>query len=192
MLSCEERRRASRQAYRERHPERDRENRKAAKARWIARNPEKHAEATRAGKERYRRENPEKVKESNHTQYAKDPDARIESAREWARKNPERRREIVNAWDSRNREGRRDYHLRRKYGLTLSEWKAKFEAQGGRCECCGSDKPGRGKHWHTDHDHETGVLRGILCGPCNVALSKHVTLERLQQMRNYLLRYMGH
>ena len=40
--------------------------------------------------------------------------------------------------------------------------------QAGRCAVCGTfrDGPGRGKLvW--DHDHDTGYVRGLLCGSCN-------------------------
>jgi hypothetical protein len=62
---------------------------------------------------------------------------------------------------------------RRKYGLGVGEWDAIFERQGRRCLICGTDRPA-GKHmrvpWHTDHDHATGALRGILCINCNLML----------------------
>jgi hypothetical protein len=41
------------------------------------------------------------------------------------------------------------------------------------CAICGeTEKPGGkfGVHYHIDHDHETGRVRGLLCAPCNVAL----------------------
>jgi hypothetical protein len=34
--------------------------------------------------------------------------------------------------------------------------------QGGRCAVCGADGP-----LQADHDHDTGLLRGMLCQPCN-------------------------
>src|SRR5580693_8420687 len=42
-------------------------------------------------------------------------------------------------------------------------------AQGGHCAICKANKPGP-KGWQEDHDHVTGVRRGILCLHCNVGL----------------------
>ena len=45
-----------------------------------------------------------------------------------------------------------------------------FAAQNFRCAACGSDIPRRTDGcWHTDHDHATGNVRGILCNGCNRA-----------------------
>lgn len=60
-------------------------------------------------------------------------------------------------------------HLKYKYGITLQEWGALFEAQGRRCAICDVNTP-TGKSWHTDHDHKTGQVRGILCTTCNLGL----------------------
>jgi len=41
----------------------------------------------------------------------------------------------------------------------------------GLCAICGSDTPGGlNSSWHTDHDHKTGLARGILCSSCNIGL----------------------
>lgn len=40
--------------------------------------------------------------------------------------------------------------------------------QGGGCAICHAVPEGR-QH-HIDHDHESGMIRGLLCGPCNMAL----------------------
>lgn len=72
------------------------------------------------------------------------------------------------------------YHLWeaqiKRYGLNAEQWEALFDAQGRRCGVCRSDNPGRrgprfaGNPWHTDHDHVTGHVRGILCQRCNRTL----------------------
>ena len=59
---------------------------------------------------------------------------------------------------------RRDKLLKR-YGITPQQWERQFDAQGRVCANCGSDDPGQ--YWHTDHDHDSGAFRGIVCQSCN-------------------------
>jgi hypothetical protein len=56
--------------------------------------------------------------------------------------------------------------------MTVHEYDALLESQGGRCAICRTDEPGgkHNTHFMVDHDHETGEVRGFLCGACNVAL----------------------
>jgi hypothetical protein len=61
--------------------------------------------------------------------------------------------------------GSRTYHLTRRYGITSAEVNAMIEAQGGVCLLCRERKPE-----HVDHDHVTGVVRGVLCSCCNQGL----------------------
>ena len=64
----------------------------------------------------------------------------------------------------------RKSYLKRKYGLTLEQYDAMLEAQGGGCFICG--RPPRDDiSLHLDHDHSTGKVRGILCFCCNNALA---------------------
>jgi hypothetical protein len=67
------------------------------------------------------------------------------------------------------RDARRRYRLKYLYGLTMDEFDAMLAAQDFKCRICRSPDP-RAKDgiWHVDHDHDTGAVRGILCGPCNV------------------------
>ncbi len=46
---------------------------------------------------------------------------------------------------------------------------AMIKEQGGICLICGTDTP-NGRGWVTDHDHKTGIVRGVLCGRCNSGL----------------------
>jgi hypothetical protein len=63
------------------------------------------------------------------------------------------------------RERQRRDHLKRTFGLTPEELQTLIASQGGVCAICDDGKPE-----HIDHDHETGRIRGVLCGPCNMGL----------------------
>ena len=58
--------------------------------------------------------------------------------------------------------------LKSKYGITPEDYDAMFDSQSGRCAICGTDRAGgSGDRLHVDHSHETGEVRGLLCGNCN-------------------------
>lgn len=85
------------------------------------------------------------------------------------------------AWTDRNRDKVLNAHLRRTFGITLDEYTAMADAQGGVCAICGSPPTvmggiKRSRHRKSappdprlavDHDHQTGQVRGLLCIPCN-------------------------
>lgn len=60
----------------------------------------------------------------------------------------------------------REKSLRVKYGLSLEKWNKLFKLQNESCAICGKKKSG-GKGWVVDHNHTTGLVRGILCNVCN-------------------------
>lgn len=71
------------------------------------------------------------------------------------------------------------YRLRedflRRYGMTFADYDRLLAAQGGKCAICGGADPRHRKNSHVkrfcvDHDHATGKVRGLLCGPCNVGI----------------------
>lgn len=57
--------------------------------------------------------------------------------------------------------------LHRKLGLTPAAYLEMCEAQGWACKIC---KRTPSSKLHVDHNHETGKIRGLLCGSCNVGL----------------------
>lgn len=84
--------------------------------------------------------------------------------------------------------------LRRLYGLSIAEYDALFNAQGGRCAICRSDNPrSRGykkqasAKFCVDHNHATGRVRGLLCTACNRAIGLlRDDLVNVQNMLSYL------
>ena len=64
------------------------------------------------------------------------------------------------------------YRKERTYGLNKEKWMALYNSQSGKCKICGCGVEVYGRATATDHDHETGEVRGILCNVCNSALGK--------------------
>jgi hypothetical protein len=64
----------------------------------------------------------------------------------------------------------RHYHLRRRYGIGAGDVVELLERQGGECAVC--QQTLSIERCHVDHDHETGMVRGILCFSCNGGLGQ--------------------
>jgi hypothetical protein len=60
-----------------------------------------------------------------------------------------------------------DYRLRLAYGITLNDKIGMIKNQGWRCAICNRELPTNIMFCHTDHNHTTGKVRGILCSRCN-------------------------
>lgn len=91
------------------------------------------------------------------------------------------RRAYRRAWAKRNRPRLREYERARKVGVRPDDIERIRRSQGNTCALCGKLLPSLAERLataiirnveHIDHDHETGRIRGILCGGCNTALGK--------------------
>jgi hypothetical protein len=63
--------------------------------------------------------------------------------------------------------GNRHYHLVRRYGIGADQVQAMIRTQQGMCAICRREPA-----VHVDHDHETGLVRGVLCFNCNGGLGQ--------------------
>lgn len=80
----------------------------------------------------------------------------------------------------------RKAHLRRNFGITLEQYTEMLVKQGGVCAVCGGLNPTPTRRLAVDHDHKTGKIRGLLCGPCNLHLGKFEDSIWLAQIGAYL------
>ncbi len=94
------------------------------------------------------------------------------------------RTEYKRQWCLRNPEKAKAYKRKERYGLTSEEHASLLNEQGGTCALC------VGPPTCVDHDHVTGVVRGLLCVGCNFALGHY---ERLLDcgVTKYLRRTNG-
>lgn len=103
----------------------------------------------------YYEANKERVSERDKLKFS-DPERRARRA-EWQREYRKQNREHVQTVEAAN-----------KYGITYEQ--AKELRSTTNCQICNAEL-GRGKNaFAIDHCHETGSVRGVLCGHCNKGL----------------------
>ena len=59
---------------------------------------------------------------------------------------------------------RRKDNLKHRYGITEEQYDQMFKKQNGKCAICNQISE---KALSVDHCHDTGKIRGLLCGNCN-------------------------
>jgi hypothetical protein len=97
-----------------------------------------------------------------------------------------------------NPEQKRDANYRANYGITAKQYDRMFIEQGGVCASCGlpetrgpqgrnaKHRAGEIANLSVDHDHETGDVRSLLCGDCNIAFGvMREDPERIQKLKKY-------
>ncbi len=89
----------------------------------------------------------------------------------------------------------RDYRinsiLKHKYKITKQDFDRMVEEQEGRCAICGVTPAGDSQYnsLYVDHNHETKVVRGLLCRECNTGLGHFAdNIERLMSAVAYLIK----
>lgn len=122
--------------------------------------------------------------------YQENRDKRLAQNKAWNAANREKMQGHTQKWRAQNPERAafmgREYHLKKQYGLTHDEWNTLFLSQGECCAICRTTTPGDKRNWHTDHCHDTGKVRGILCANCNRIVHKLATPEVLQRAADYI------
>jgi hypothetical protein len=112
--------------------------------------------------------------------------ARAESAE---RKNIARRERWQNDPDYRERS--KAISRRSRYGITSEQYADMLAVQSGVCAVCAKPPDPNGirsaSRLHVDHDHQTGLVRGLLCLNCNRGIGYFADdPQRLEAAAQYL------
>lgn len=108
----------------------------------------------------------------------------------WYAANKERALSTRNAYRRRTRtpESARAEKLWLRFRMTVEDYDAILSAQGGVCAIC-FRACSSGHRLSVDHDHRTGVVRGLLCKACNLILGQSQdSPDRLRSAASYLER----
>lgn len=145
-----------------------------------------HEHKREAAKRAYRA-NPEKYRAATNARRAKNPDHCRARERRWAANNPDlvKGKSLQKYWPgSSAREA-------------LAKFRALVDLQNNTCASCKRPETCRSTHTPhdirdlcVDHDHTSGIVRGLLCDDCNVLIGRaRDSAERCRNAGDYLERF---
>lgn len=117
----------------------------------------------------YRLSHREKFKEYQKTYYKKNKE-------EVNRRNNKRYSDDLEG----NRLKKKAAAIKRKYNISIEEYKTLIASSGNKCEICSSKE-----NLCIDHCHDTGRIRGVLCRKCNLTLS-YIENNDIKIFKRYL------
>jgi hypothetical protein len=149
------------------------------RARFLANHPDYEKEQYARDKEKHAR----RAKEKYARDIAKNPDMHKEIYARKIAENPQYYHERYKKFMEQNPDYRK-----KKYGITLDQWYMILELQEFKCAVCKGelDIDNGLKTIHTDHNHITGELRGIVHARCNLLVGMIETAKDLQMVLNYI------
>lgn len=95
---------------------------------------------------------------------------RKETKRLWREANRDKEAEYSRNYKKRNAQKITERRLQQLYGITSEQYDVLFASQDCRCAICSTSTPSSKLGFMVDHDHSSGLVRGILCHQCNTLL----------------------
>ncbi len=113
------------------------------------------------------------------------------ASKKWYAKNRESQIERNKVWKENNKEYRIAYSRKqnlKRYGITVEKYEEMLCEQNNKCKICGTNKPHqRWERFSVDHCHKTNIVRGLLCGSCNLGIGQfNDDVHRLSRAIEYI------
>jgi hypothetical protein len=128
--------------------------------------------------------------------YLKHRDKKIRKAKEYCGRNKEKTELYQSGYRLEHKEKTKEYdrnrvktksRLKIDYGITLADWEGMLTKQEGRCAICGIHQSELKRGLAVDHNHNTGIVRGLLCHRCNIGIGYfHDDAELIKKSIAYL------
>lgn len=114
-------------------------------------------------------------RDKTHQYYENNKDHINKKNKEWSTENRDSFLANKRQYYEDNKSTFKEYWLNRTFNMTQQDYDCMLLLQGGSCAICKEketavNKSGSVKRLAVDHDHQTGVIRGLLCHRCNLAL----------------------
>lgn len=161
------------------------ENKLQIKREWYQRNKHKN-------KEYYEKNKNGRIRKYNEDYKKLNKEKLLERKREYREKNREKIRIAARDYSKRSKLKIKEYGLK-KYNITFKDYENMLTNQNNVCKICNNPekalnfKSNEVKSLAVDHCHNTGKVRGLLCGNCNLILgSVNDSIELLETMIQYL------
>lgn len=111
-------------------------------------------------------------------------------SKEYYKKNKIKIKKYNQKWWKEHPKLVKEYNLKKRFGITESIYQALLEKQDGVCAICGKKETQKHKSGVTlrlavDHEHGSGIVRGLLCRLCNTNLSWY---EKWKEQAEYYLK----
>jgi hypothetical protein len=101
--------------------------------------------------------------------YLKNKDRINAKNKEYQEKNKDRISKQRKEFYKKNSDRLKEIKMMRVYGIGMEDFARLLNNQNNACAVCKTKNP-IGNGFCVDHDHKTGVIRGILCPGCNTAI----------------------
>jgi len=116
-------------------------------------------------------------------------DCQLGTPDNWKKNNIERVRMQDNERRKKKPHQYKNSQLRSTYGINLEDFEDFLRQQDGKCAICKIDQKDFKKRMSVDHDHKTGLIRGLLCDKCNRGLghfsdSQDLMLKAIEYLNN--------
>lgn len=136
---------------------------------------------------RFRSRRPERTEEIRKKCLLKNPNSKRESDKKYQLKNKSKLKEKAQEYYKKNSQKYIEKSLRSYYKLSIGQYDKMFKDQEERCAICNRHQENFSRRLFVDHDHKTGRIRGLLCGPCNSGIGMlGDNIEILQGAIDYL------
>jgi len=130
----------------------------------------------------YRRLHPNAQKTFNSAWYQKNKEHVKKKTREWSLANPEKR----SAGNNKSRWKGEGIINKDGSAFTQIDYDRLYQIQQGSCAICKMHSTELDKALAADHDHQTGIVRGLLCFICNSKLGHKEASDWHTKADNYL------